>query len=215
MCFSPESSFTAAAVLGVAGYGTLRQAKRAPAFTFIALIPVLFALQQLSEGILWLYLEAGVTSSTPVLLAQYSFLFFAMLVWPIWVPFSLCVAENISWRKWVIGAVCLTGIAWTVANIALLSQQNIGSSIVYRHIQYTYTALFPAEIYMAIVLIPCFLSSLRHVWIFGVLVTISAYITAYTYENTFTSVWCFFAAIISICLYFTVRNASKEMSSHV
>lgn len=215
MCFSPEASFTAAAVLGVTGYGALRQAKGVSALIFIALIPLLFALQQFSEGILWLYLEAGDTSSTPVLLAQYSFLFFAMLVWPVWVPFSLWTTENIRWRKWVIGIVCLIGFAWTSANIAMLSQQEIGSSIVYRHIQYSYTAFFPAEIYMAIVIIPCFISSLRHVWIFGILVAVSAYITSYAYDQTFTSVWCFFAAIISVCLYFTVKSARKEMKCDV
>ena len=51
-----------------------------------------------------------------------------------------------------------------------------------------------------------FLSSLRHAWIFGILVAIAYVIAEYFYVATFISVWCFFAAIVSLFIYKILRD---------
>lgn len=51
MCFSASVSFSAGAVLSVIGVATLRQVKR-PAEILFAATPILFALQQIAEGLL-------------------------------------------------------------------------------------------------------------------------------------------------------------------
>ena len=52
MCFSATASFTAGGVLLGLGTLTLRSARRSREVSFAA-IPLLFAVQQLSEGIIW------------------------------------------------------------------------------------------------------------------------------------------------------------------
>ena len=58
MCFSATASFTAAAIVGSIGAVTLWKAARLRdrALLPIAAFPVLFALQQTVEGLLWLEL---------------------------------------------------------------------------------------------------------------------------------------------------------------
>ena len=53
MCFSATASFISGATLCVIGVATLKQTK-APAEVPIALIPLLFGIQQLTEGVIWL-----------------------------------------------------------------------------------------------------------------------------------------------------------------
>ena len=53
MCFSATASFSAGALLLGIGVLTLRLASR-PREWPIAAIPLLFAVQQLSEGVIWL-----------------------------------------------------------------------------------------------------------------------------------------------------------------
>ena len=52
MCFSATASFSAAAVCGAIGVLTVRRASRPD--LMLALIPVIFALHQAFEGVVWL-----------------------------------------------------------------------------------------------------------------------------------------------------------------
>ncbi|MFA6920729.1 MAG: hypothetical protein WC216_02715 [Gallionella sp.] len=56
MCFSPHASFAAAAVLTLIGVVTLGK-PRVKGEWLLAALPLIFAAQQLTEGILWLILR--------------------------------------------------------------------------------------------------------------------------------------------------------------
>ena len=56
MCFSATASFGASAVLGAIGIIAVAKAKTKPQRLF-ATIPLIFAVQQLTEGLLWLSLK--------------------------------------------------------------------------------------------------------------------------------------------------------------
>jgi hypothetical protein len=60
MCFSATASFSAAVVIGSVGIVTLRAAAVKHDYRILALaaLPLLFALQQVVEGLLWLDLAA-------------------------------------------------------------------------------------------------------------------------------------------------------------
>ena len=53
MCFSATASFSVGAILLGLGTLTLKAARRPPELV-LAAIPLLFAIQQLSEGVIWL-----------------------------------------------------------------------------------------------------------------------------------------------------------------
>ena len=56
MCFSASASFVAGVTLSAAGVATLKQAKRKTEIPF-ALMPLLFGIQQITEGVIWLTLR--------------------------------------------------------------------------------------------------------------------------------------------------------------
>src|SRR5690348_2717466 len=97
MCFSATASFTAGAALVT--IGTIAQLKTTtPQQRLVAAIPFLFGVQQLCEGILWLTF-ANDNLKFLEIPAMYGFLFFAQVVWPAYVPFSMWAIETHPGRK--------------------------------------------------------------------------------------------------------------------
>lgn len=217
MCFSATASFTAAALLTAVGCVNLKLLSERKQY-FLSAIPFLFAFQQFVEGFLWL--SAGDPSQfiNYSHIGKYLFLTVAILIWPIWIPLSLFAVEKISLRKKLLGAVLLIGLVYNVLIISNYfkgandaSVAIIGHSIQYQlpdaHNFYFYAA------YLAAVLIPPFISSLNLVWVLGILNFVGLLVAQYFYEVTFISVWCFFAAVISISLYYIFRANFGEVKS--
>lgn len=102
MCFSAPASFIAGSVLSAAGVATLTQPKKKSEIP-LALIPLFFGVQQLTEGLVWVSLQNGYLRLN--LIATYSFSFFAQVFWPIFVPLAVVLVEPLAWRRKVI-VVC-------------------------------------------------------------------------------------------------------------
>lgn len=79
MCFSASASFTAATLLTSIGCVSYAVATKKRYYLFAA-IPLLFALQQATEGFIWLYPHNAIL--------PYIYLSFALIIWPTWVPLS-------------------------------------------------------------------------------------------------------------------------------
>ena len=202
MCFSAEASFTATTLLSSIGYVSYKMARNKKEY-LIALTPVLFALQQACEGILWLTIP-NYTDTLYSRLSIYAFLLFALVIWPIWIPSSFYVAEENKIRKKImknlVAVGILTALILTVCLIKNGADIHIGTS----HIEYR--GVFPQAflplaiiliLYLASTILPFFISSLPYMSIVGVILAISYGITYIFYRAALTSVWCFFAAIIS------------------
>lgn len=204
MCFSTEASFSAAIILGAMGYATLKSAN-SKSQLFLAVIPFLFAIQQFSEGVLWYNLENNLAPNTASILAEKTFLSFAFLIWPVWIPLSLVAVEVVPWRRNVLYALLAFGITLSLLNLSYAMKASLSAHIVNHSIQYIGIAPSQTLIYPLIVLLPCFFSSYKYIWIFGLLASVSYLIADYYYQTTFISVWCFFAAIISLLLYKVIK----------
>jgi hypothetical protein len=209
MCFSAEASFTAAGALAIIGGATLKNVLNRNYF-FLAAIPLLFALQQLSEGVLWVQLGHGHQDGLISNLAARSFLVFAFFVWPIWIPLSLFKAEKMLWRRRALLGISIAGALLSFTNLYFAMDQNISVSIINHSLQYAGRVPPQTILYPLIVVTPIFISSMNKVWIFGVLISIAYIVTAYLYETTFVSVWCFFAAIVSLILYKVLKDNETE-----
>ena len=106
MCFSATASFTAGAVLTVLGVGTLRATRQKREIP-LATIPLLFGLQQIVEGVLWLSFRFD----TPQVNVAMTYLFsmFSHVLWPMFVPFSIGVLDAESWGRERIGSASCRG----------------------------------------------------------------------------------------------------------
>jgi hypothetical protein len=200
MCFSTEASFTAALVLAITGSLTLKNNSLRPQF-FLAAIPLLFALQQLSEGFVWLHISKNIGSDALFYNAQRAFLTFAFLVWPIWIPLSLAMVEAVPWRRFVLILILYAGVILSLLNLSYAMKHDISVQVVNHSLHYSVKVPPQAAIYPLIVLLPCFISNLKKLKLFGILIVIGYLIAAYFYKMTFVSVWCFFAAIVSLLVY--------------
>ena len=92
MCFSASASFGTSVVLGTIGVVTLAKVKRRVQLPF-AFIPVMFAVQQLTEGIFWISFSDSSHASRSHF-SVYVFLTFAQIIWPVWTPFSVLLLEK-------------------------------------------------------------------------------------------------------------------------
>jgi hypothetical protein len=216
MCFSAPASFTASAVLAAVGAGVLCRLKGKHLWP-LALIPWFFAIQQFSEGVVWLSLS----ETTPTLLALVAknvFLFFAFVFWPIWMPLSLWLVETDIWRKRLIfvclGIGILTSLllAFRIPHMAVMPYRcsihyGGGLSLLQRS---SLIALPILLSYGIATVLPLFLSSLKNMKILAVLVTLSGLAIYWIDQLFFVSMWCFSAAILSICLLFVRRKKQEK-----
>lgn len=212
LCFSAEASFTAAILLAVLGYATLSETKNKREI-FIASLPLLFAAQQFSEGILWVCLNSGYYPSLVADWAKWIYLFFAYINWPIWLPASLYLIESNKVRKSIILFALFIGTIFVVWNLFLALGEPVTVGIVDNSIQYSAYVTSSIAIFISLrilyvlaVIIPCFASSYRLMWFFGLTVASSFILAEYFYHAVFTSVWCFFTAITSATLFFVLKK---------
>lgn len=209
MCFSAQASFLAGTGLTTFGIYLLKQPHKKTDRYFFA-IPLMFGIQQLCEGVVWIS-QMNPELAAYNIPARYSFLFFALVVWPTWIPFSILKMETNNKKGRCLasllgaGALISTMLAW----IALT--QGVASSISCNHIQYILDVpkylLTPSLIWYWMATIgPFFVTNRKYMKEFGVLLLGSAIVALYFYNEWFTSVWCFFAAILSLMIYRIQKN---------
>jgi len=211
MCFSTSASFGAGIVLSAIGIATIKKAKE-PRQIFFASIPFLFAIQQISEGFLWLALSDPAYGFLKQV-TTYIFLAFAQIVWPFFVPLSIMLLEQKSRRKTIHKILLFIGTALSIVLGYCLVTFPVEASISGYHIAYRqdYPAA-PATIisilYITATIAPPFSSSVKHMWYLGTAILISYIMTKIFYADYIVSVWCFFASIISIAVYAVMVSQS-------
>ena len=211
MCFSATASFSAATLLLGVGTLTLRSA-RGPRELPFAAIPMLFAIQQLSEGVIWLTFRYEAPQVNEVMTYVYSF--FSHVLWPVYVPVAVLLMEPSRWRRRALLAFVTAGAAVGAYLLYFLVAFPIVSRPIGQHIEYISPHFFVAGVMTLYLLSTTFspiLSTYRMLKIFGVL-ALSSFAAAYFFYATwFISVWCFFAAVLSavVYLHFALRRTER------
>ncbi|MCB8998994.1 MAG: hypothetical protein H6540_02850 [Bacteroidales bacterium] len=209
MCFSAAASFTGGLLLSATGIITLRKAKKPDRIPF-AVIPLIFGIQQVSEGFLWLALESN-ESFIPGKVAMYIFLIIAEVIWPFWVPYALFRMEDDNEKKKILKYFVWAGLVVSVYYAAGLILFKVTPSILNYHIHYEagypiWLALSVFAIYIGVTIIPFYLSTVKYIKIFGSLLFAAVVVTAALYSYNLTSVWCFFAAFLSVYIYWILKK---------
>jgi hypothetical protein len=215
MCFSASASFIAGAALSSAGVATLRMSSR-PAEIPFALIPLLFGIQQITEGMIWLSFEPGTQLDNTTLTLVYSL--FSHVIWPMFVPFAVALLETIAWRRKALAVCQVAGIAVGLYLLYFIVQFPVTSKVLGKHIVYESPHFYVIR-FMALYLIATcgssLLSSHRIVRMFGAL-SLLTFAAAYAiHVATVVSVWCFFAAILSFVIYFHFRKERKALTTTI
>lgn len=214
MCFSAPASFIGGAVL--TGLGTLAMiTNRDPSKRFFAAIPFVFGLQQLAEGAVWLALPGAASGAAPDhdlirRLAVAVFLIAAVVVWPTLVPLSVLLMEKKRPRRVLLWATLGIGGAVSLAHVVGMSVYDVHAEILGFHVRYYMDSPHPLALvtmtgYLVATLVPFFLSSVKRVPVFGLIIVVSYAVAELFYREYLVSVWCFFAAVASSTLVWVLR----------
>ncbi|MGB9092796.1 MAG: DUF6629 family protein [Gallionella sp.] len=222
MCFSATVSYSAAAVLVTTGVYAVQQARRMPpAYLMWALAPVFFGLQQAFEGLVWQELDAGnAGAAVPYAIG---FHFFSHFLWPWWIPLCSYLVEPRPTgtpakvrRRVMAGCAMFGAFAGSMVYSALvLNPEWMSVSVKLHSIVYDISVPFPspfhlpvtpAVLYALTILVPLFISSHLPIRIFGVLLVFSMVFASDVYGYAYVSVWCFFAAVLSLYIVYMTRR---------
>lgn len=206
MCFSPAASFVASGVLATAGVA-IQQRKIPKAERLVAALPLFFAAQQFLEGIVWLYLNDMGFMRT---LGIYGFNGFALLFWPIVVPLAMLRAETNPLRQRLIKITLLAGSVAAVFYLYHIVTQGIDVRLEQQCLQYQVFMPWQIGILYWMGANGALLLSSNPWWVAGgLMVLLGAGIAFLAFPFAIASVWCYFAASISLVIaaYYFRRSA--------
>ena len=214
MCFSTTASFVASGVLAVTGTIALLKVKN-PSDRLFAAIPLLFAIQQFSEGFVWFTMNDanGIAISN---IAVYIFLFFALITWPIFLPLSILMMEKNIIQKKILRFLTLTGMVISLFMVYVIVFRNISAQAMFLHMHYNvdypydlpFISIMP---YFIVTAIPQFISSVGKMKWFGLAIVASFLLTNIYFKENVPSVWCFFAALSSIIIILIVMKTRRTV----
>src|ERR1700741_3685654 len=212
MCFSSAASFSAATVLGSVGAVSLKRATNKSQYMF-ASIPLLFGIQQAIEGILWISLtHLHYSYWQPA--ATCIFLFFAIVVWTTWVPLSFLLLEADPFRKKLLRIVSVLGIFTSCFLGYRLIAYDVSAEISGHHIYYDVpvsrlSGIANGVMYIVAVILPCFISGIKKTKTLGIILVSSLLVSRFFYQEYLISVWCFFAAVLSMYIFSIVKDFER------
>jgi hypothetical protein len=199
----------AGTTLSTVGFATMNRTRERSALPF-AIIPLIFGIQQLIEGGIWLSFRSDVRSLNSIL--TYLYALFAFVVWPSFIPFAVASLETVLWRKQSLRLFQATGAIVSLYLLYAHTVSPVVSQVENKSISYNNSHFFNSWIivlYFVATVGSCLVSSRGGVKLFGIFVFLLA-LTAYLiYANTFVSVWCFFAAILSITIFLSTRRSAS------
>ena len=211
MCFSAEASFISSAILTAGGAATLKQVKQRSELP-LAVIPLVFAFHQFIEGCLWLTHDY-VSPPWLVSLLAHAFPLIAYSVWPTLVPYAVYRVETGPARKKLLMICRIIGIGVSVFFLFHILQGPVTAKFINQSIHYDFYFspwVLSQWLYGFSIIGATLLSSHRIIIAFGIGLVISYNVAKQIYLATYPSVFCFFAAILSLAIYLQIRYGARS-----
>jgi hypothetical protein len=210
MCFSSEASFAGGIIISAIGIATIKKIHN-PSQLVFASIPLFFGIQQFAEGFIWLSLKYPEFHSIQKF-STFMFLIMAEVLWPLIIPLSVIFMEKDNQRKKILRIPLFLGIILSSYYAFCIIFLDVTPIIMGYHIQYKNDfpeslAMLAFIVYLLATITPLFISSIKRTRWLGILNFLSCLITAIFFTQYLTSVWCFFAAIISGVIFWILRDS--------
>jgi hypothetical protein len=144
-------------------------------------------------------------------------LIFAQVLWPFFVPLSYLIMEKDKVKKLILAGFTLIGLMVAIYLGASMYFNLPKASIQEYHIRYDlkflpYQLNYEGIPYFLATVVAAFFSSIKELRYFGVAIFASFVVTEICYADYLVSVWCFFAAIMSVIIYFILKAQKKAVS---
>ena len=214
MCFSPTASFVAAGAIATIGVATLRHV-REPRTLLFAAVPLLFAFHQATEGMVWLGLN-GTIGTAGLHRAAFLFTLYAQGLLPFLMPAAVALMEPPGRRRTLIAGLAAIGVvvcAWDLYGLLYYP-----SRVFIDHHAIAYRNPLTGNLWISLlyILATCgslLASSHKVVRWYGVLNVVGLTIVELVREYAFASIWCFYAATLSMMIYWQFRQRNINIES--
>jgi uncharacterized protein DUF6629 len=215
MCFSATGSFAVSGALAGLGGASIAR-NQSPSLRMFAATPLVFAAQQATEGAVWLTLGSA-PHETLHRVAIYAYLVCAMVIWPTWLPWSLRLAEREPSRRRPLTAIAVWGALFSACALFVLAHGRPSALVAGHSLRYEYGAsgAFPLPLlyflaYALPIVVPLFVSTVHQARTIGTLLIVSLGATVLIQRHALTSVWCFFAAILSGVILLAIEQERRS-----
>jgi hypothetical protein len=212
VCFSASANFVGSAVLGAIGVATLTEVKHRREL-LLAAMPCLFALHQFTEGFVWLGLDHKLPPVVAPIVAHdagAAFVLYAMGLLPFLLPLSVLLIEPTHAKRRsmlffsTLGGALAVYLLWGLIAYPLQVYAN-HRGIVYLN-QITNTDIV-AVLYVTATCGALFFSGFRDLVLMAWLNLGGLLVVMAVRRYEFTSIWCAYAAVVSIVIYFFFRRS--------
>ncbi len=196
-------NFTLSGAIFIIGILTLKKVS-APNEVVFASLPLLFSLHQFTQGFVWLGLN-GLIGERALHMAETVFVFYAQGLLQFLVPLALWLIAPAGVRKNLIAVLMYLGAFLTAYSLWKLSIVPTHVSIIEGVLSYDNPATRQVWLGLGYVLTTCgalILSSSIAVQLFGWLNLLGLTVIYLLKPYGFTSLWCLYAAAVSVLLYF-------------
>jgi hypothetical protein len=198
VCFSVQADVVAGVVLLPMAAVSLREVRHVREVPFASL-PLLFALHQLTEAVVWAAFDGYDVSESVWHTAVWLYVGFAMVVLPTLFPLSVLLLEPRGARRRVLPFVALGVLMSSVFAVEVLSAPM--TVVAHPHALEYVTGLSHGRLlalgYVVAVIGPALLSGYRSVVAFGLVNLVGLVVVAVVYLDAFASLWCVYAALTS------------------
>jgi hypothetical protein len=208
VCFSASANFIGSAVLGTVGIMTLAEVKHRRELLFAAM-PCLFALHQFTEGFVWL----GLNGTLPKIVAHdagAAYILYAQGLLPFLMPLSVLLIEPTGPRKRrmldfsLLGAALTIYILWGLIAYPIEVYAQAHGIVYFNQVS---TTDIVAVLYVGATCGALFFSGYRALVLLGWLNLAGLLVVMLVRRYEFTSIWCAYAAVVSVIIYFFFRNS--------
>ena len=196
-------------MLGV-GVDALRHVTE-PKQIALAALPLLFGLHQLSEAFVWWGLQGHVPNSVERV-ALWIWLLFAFVALPVLLPVAVDLVERSKTRRRVIGALAGLGFGVAAALAIAIFRGPISAAIEGHHVAIQVDAVSHGGLLTTLYVVAAcgalLACSYRDIATIGVLNLIAVPVLMWLTVSGFVSLWCFWAAIVSVVIASHLRRVA-------
>ena len=207
MCFSATASFASSAAIGVVGIATLAQT-REPREWLFASIPLLFAFHQFAEGAVWLGVMGNPVLG-PTRVWGFIYMLYAQGLLTLLIPLGVWFIEPGPGRRKMLVPFLLLGACLTLYLLWSLSVFHTDIFVENKSVAYRNPGTSHVWVAVLYVIATCgslLFSGYRYIIALGVVNLIGVLLVIWFKQYAFTSVWCAYAAVVSILIYFHFRR---------
>ncbi|OBH24615.1 hypothetical protein A5692_04525 [Mycobacterium sp. E342] len=191
---------------------TLREVKHWREVPF-ALLPTVFAAHQFIEAAVW---PNSVVSAGAAQLAVRAYVFIALPLLPALVPLGILMLEPRGARLRVAPFAVLGAVVAAYLAFAVLTQP-IGVTTCPHALEYHEDVNDPylwAVLYVVAVIGPAVMSGYRSITVFGWANLVGLIVVATLYLQAFASLWCIYAAVLSVLVLVHMRRRRRLPDPH-